>query len=68
MIIYMKSLSRSPSIHNPNEGGVIFVPKVVTKSVIGKELSIHNPPAASVRRPSDHTHQIYTYGRCREER
>ena len=43
----------SPSIYNPYKGGVIFVTKIVTKSKIGEEIPVYNPPATSVRRPCD---------------
>ena len=50
--------NNSPSVDNPDEGGVVLVAEVTRQGVLGEEITVEDPPAPAVRQPDDHGHQI----------
>jgi hypothetical protein len=45
------AISHSPSINDPDEGGVVLVPKIARKGMLCEHIPVKDPPAPPVRRP-----------------
>ena len=51
--------SHSPGIHNPDKGGIISMSEVMREAMFSEEVPVENPPAPSMRLPSDDGGEFY---------